>query len=278
MDPEIPEDELELDCGPAPGPQDSAAEQIPDRHVEQALQAQRLASLGQMATHIAHDFRALLIPIAGYAHALRTQLPADPLVQQRATEIVRAAELGRELVQQILAFAYAQPRGRRPLSLGRAVHDALPLLRAAVDAHVDLRVSVDPRTPPVMADTIDILRVLLNLVLNASQAVRPPLGVIEIGVVGTNAPQPGSALGQTETPPSLVRLTIADNGAGMSQSTLVRIIEGFSSPAGKTLGSGLGLAIVHQLVQTHGGRLWIESEPGVGTTVRIDLPATASAQ
>jgi signal transduction histidine kinase len=264
MDPEIPEDELELDCGPASGAEGSAAEQIPDRHVEQALQAQRLASLGQMATHIAHDFRALLIPIAGYAHALRTQLPADPLVQQRATEIVRAAELGRELVQQILAFAYAQPRGRRPLSLGRAVHDALPLLRAAVDAHVDLRVSVDPRTPPVMADTVDILRVLLNLVLNASQAVRPPLGVIEIGVVGTN--------------PNLVRLTIADNGAGMSQSALVRIIEGFSSPATNALGSGLGLTIVHQLVQSHGGRLWIESEPGVGTTVRIDLPATTSAQ
>jgi two-component system, NtrC family, sensor kinase len=101
-------------------------------------------------------------------------------------------------------------------------------------------------------------------VLNASQAVRPPLGVIEIGVVGTN--------------PNLVRLTIADNGAGMSQSALVRIIEGFSSPATNALGSGLGLTIVHQLVQSHGGRLWIESEPGVGTTVRIDLPATTSAQ
>lgn len=276
MDPEIPEDELELDCGPSTSAEDSAVGQMPDRQVERALQAQRLASLGQMATHVAHDFRALLIPISGYAHALRTHLPSDPLVQQRATEIVRAAEIGRELVQQILTFTYAQPRGMRALSLGRAVHDALPLLRAAVDAHVDLRVSVDPRTSPVMADGVDILRILLNLVLNASQAVRPPLGVIEIGVVGTTASRPSSELGENQR--GLVRLTIADNGAGMNKAALVRIIERFSAPATNTAGGGLGLSIVHQLVQVHGGRLWIESEPGVGTTVRIDLPAVASSQ
>jgi two-component system cell cycle sensor histidine kinase/response regulator CckA len=252
----------------------SVASVAQDLNVERLLRTQRLASLGQLAAQVAHDFRAFLIPIAGYAHALRSQLPDDPLLQHRVTEIVRAAELGRELVQQILSFAYEQARARYSLSLGSIVHDALPLLRAAVDAHVDLRVAVDPRAPRVLADRVDILRVLLNLVLNASRALRPPLGVIEIGVVGMSALKPEraeEALGSTA--PGLVRLTVADNGAGMSQAAVGRIIEGFSLPITDPHGAGLGLWIVNQLVQAHGGRLWIESEPGVGTTVRIDLPA-----
>jgi two-component system cell cycle sensor histidine kinase/response regulator CckA len=234
----------------------SVASVAQDLNVERLLRTQRLASLGQLAAQVAHDFRAFLIPIAGYAHALRSQLPDDPLLQQ------------------ILSFAYEQARARYSLSLGSIVHDALPLLRAAVDAHVDLRVAVDPRAPRVLADRVDILRVLLNLVLNASRALRPPLGVIEIGVVGMSALKPERAEEASgSTAPGLVRLTVADNGAGMSQAAVGRIIEGFSLPITDPHGAGLGLWIVNQLVQAHGGRLWIESEPGVGTTVRIDLPA-----
>jgi len=116
----------------------------------------------------------------------------------------------------------------------------------------------------VLADSVDIQRVLLNLVLNAAQAVRAPLGVIEIGVVGMG--------------PDFVRLTVADNGVGMTQAAVVSLLESFSRPIAGRAGVGFGLWIVNQLVQGHGGRLRIESEPGAGTTVRIDWPAAREAQ
>jgi two-component system cell cycle sensor histidine kinase/response regulator CckA len=271
MDPERTEDSGEPRLSTSS--EYDTARSAEELNVERLMRAQRLASLGLVATNVAHDFRALLIPIAGYAHALGSQLPADPLLQQRAAEIVKAAELGREIVQQLLTFAYGQARAKRAVSVASIVSEALPLLRAAVDSHVDVRVAVDPLAPVVLADAVDLQRVLLNLVLNASRAIRPPRGVIEIGVAATHAPS--SARGEAGTTPGvpeLVRLTVADNGAGMSQAAVVRVVESLSLPITGARADGLGLWIVHQLVQAHGGRLWIESELDVGTTVRIDLP------
>jgi signal transduction histidine kinase len=153
------------------------------------------------------------------------------------------------------------------LSLGKVVREALPLMRAAVANTAMLRIAVDTNAPQVLADPVAIQRVLLNLVLNASRAIRRPHGVIEIGVAGMK-----SADGHA---PQFVRLTVADNGVGMDIAAVGDLKQRFIEPPSLSEGSGLGLRTVHQTVCAHGGRLQLDSEPGGGTTVRIDLPAVS---
>jgi signal transduction histidine kinase len=157
-------------------------------------------------------------------------------------------------------------RARRLLSLGSVVRDALPVVRAAIADTAVLRIAVDAHAPLVEVNSTAMQRVLLKLVENASQAIRQPHGVIEIGVAGMTGTE-GS--GQ-----AFVRLTVADNGIGMDGATVGNLRQQLLERA-DSYGAGLGLRIVHRAVAAHGGRLQIDSHPGHGTTVRIDLPAAS---
>jgi len=161
----------------------------------------------------------------------------------------------------------AEPGQRFSLALGTVVREALPLMRAAVANTAMLRIAVDTNAPRILADPVAIQRILLNLVLNASRAIRRPHGVIEIGVAGMK-----SADGHG---PQFVRLTVADNGIGMDIASVGDLKQRFIEPPSLSEGAGLGLRTVHQTVFAHGGRLQLDSEPGGGTTVRIDLPAAS---
>jgi signal transduction histidine kinase len=155
-------------------------------------------------------------------------------------------------------------RARRLLSLSSVVRDALPMMRAAVANTAALRIAVDEHAPPVEANPVAMHRVLMKLVQNASQAIRQPDGVIEIGVAGmTSSDYPSHPF---------VRLTVGDNGIGMGSAALDNLRRRLLEPA-DSYGAGLGLRIVHRAIRAHGGRLQIDSHPGLGTTVRIDLPA-----
>jgi signal transduction histidine kinase len=155
-------------------------------------------------------------------------------------------------------------RARRLLSLGTVVRDAVPAMRAAIGNTAALRIALDAQAPVAEVDSTAMQRALMKLVLNASQAIHQPHGVIEIGVAGVNAPDGHSR--------PFVRLTVADNGSGMDNVTVGNLRQQMAEPA-ESSGPGVGLRIVHRTVRAHGGRLQIDSQPGVGTTVRIDLPA-----
>jgi signal transduction histidine kinase len=157
-------------------------------------------------------------------------------------------------------------RARRLVSLSGVVRNALPELRAAVAKTAVLRVAIDGLAPLVQVNPTAIQRALLKLVLNASQAIREPHGVIEIGVAGV--------IGADGKSRPFVRLTVADNGIGMDVGTLGNLLQQIAAPA-TSCGAGLGLRIVHRAVCAHGGQLQIDSQPGHGTTVRIDLPAAS---
>jgi signal transduction histidine kinase len=155
-------------------------------------------------------------------------------------------------------------RARRLLSLSSVVRDALPMLRATVANTAVLRVAIDAHAPLVKVNPIAMHRVLMKLVQNASQAIRQPHGVIEIGVAG---------MIRSDCPSGpFVRLTVADNGIGMDSATVGNLRRQVLEPA-NSYGAGLGLRIVHRAIRAHGGLLQIDSHPGHGTTVRIDLPA-----
>jgi len=235
----------------------------------------RLALLGQLVAGFAHDFRALLLPLAGYARALREELPDAHPAQQRLQAMLRAAEMGGELVDQVLAAARDRAVPSRRLSLGEAVRTALPLLRLALPGGVELRMAVDPGAPEVLANEVQLQRILLNLVVNAARAIRARHGVIEIGVVALLGDEPGAGAGGRKSRRACdhVRLTVADNGMGMDVGTLRRVRERLADPDATRAHGGLGLTIVQDIVRAHGGRLSIESHEGAGTSVRIDLPS-----
>jgi len=228
-------------------------------------QAQRFASLGEFAAGVANDLRALLSPIDQHALALHAEVYGNSAAQDRLQKILDTVELARGLVNQIVIFSHGSTSERRTLSLGKVVRDALPLMRAAIPHTALLRIAVDTHAPSVQADPIAMQRVLLNLVLNAARAIRQPHGAIEIGVAGMMAANGHGG--------PFVRLTVADNGIGMDGATVGDLRQHLTDAADMTHGAGLGLRVVHQAVCAHGGILQLDSQPGTGTTVRIDLPA-----
>jgi signal transduction histidine kinase len=155
---------------------------------------------------------------------------------------------------------------RRLLSLSSVVRGALPMMRAAVGNTAVLRIATDAHAPLVEVDPIAMHGVLMKLVHNASQAIRQPHGVIEIGVAGMiGSDHPGSPF---------VRLTVADNGIGMDGAAIGNLRQQLQQSA--EYDAGPALRIVERAVRAHGGRLQIDSHPNHGTTVRIDLPAAPS--
>jgi signal transduction histidine kinase len=234
---------------------------------DNAERIQRFASLGEFAAGVANDLRALLMPIEEHAVALHAEACGNGAAQARLQKILDSVELARNLVHQMLIFSHGSASERRLLSLGTVVREALPLMRAAVANTAMLRIAVDTNAPQVLADPVAIQRILLNLVLNASRAIRRPHGVIEIGVAGMK-----SADGHG---PQFVRLTVADNGIGMDIASVGDLKQRFTEPPSLSEGAGPGLRTVHRTVCAHGGRLQLDSEPGGGTTLRIDLPAAS---
>jgi two-component system, cell cycle sensor histidine kinase and response regulator CckA len=166
----------------------------------------------------------------------------------------------------VLGVNSATARARRLLSLSSVVRDAQAEMRAVIANTAVLRIAMDTRAPLVEVNSTAMQRVLLKLVLNASQAIRQPDGVIEIGVAGV--------IGSDGHSRPFVRLTVADNGIGMDGATVGNLRLQIAKPA-ELHGTGIGLRIVHRAVCAHGGQLQIDSHPGSGTTVRIDLPAAS---
>jgi two-component system, cell cycle sensor histidine kinase and response regulator CckA len=232
---------------------------------EMVEQFQRFASLGEFAAGVANDLRALLLPIDQHALALHAEMCGNVAAQARLQKILDTVELARGLVNQVVMFSHGATCERRTLSLGNVVRDTMPLLRAVIANTALLRVAVDTHAPQVQADPIAMQRVLLNLVLNASRAIRRPHGAVEIGVAGMKAADGHGA--------PFVRLTVADNGAGMDGSAVGDLRQQLAETADLPQSGGLGLRLVHQTVCDHGGRMQLDSQPGIGTTVRIDLPA-----
>ena len=239
----------------------STTENDPAEHL------QRFASLGEFATGVANDLRALLAPIEQHALALHAEACGNDAAQAQLQNILDTVQLARNLVHQMLIFSLGSTGERRSLSLGKVVREALPLMRAAVANTAMLRIAVDTNAPQVLADPVAIQRILLNLVLNASRTIRRPHGVIEIGVAGM---MPADGRG-----PPFARLTVADNGIGMDIATVGDLKQRFIEPPSLSEGPELGLRSVHQTVCAQGGRLQLDSEPDMGTTVRIDLPAVS---
>jgi two-component system cell cycle sensor histidine kinase/response regulator CckA len=225
---------------------------------EQALQAQRMEAVGRLAGGIAHDFNNLMTVVMGYARTARRKLDAGRSIEADLDAIAMAGQRAADLVAQLLAFARQQRLEPRVVYLDDLVTELQPLLARLIDEHVRVEVVADPEVPPVLADPGQLEQVVVNLVINARDAM----------------PEGGRLRIRTSRPADdLVELAVTDTGVGMSAETQARIFEPFFTTKAPGKGTGLGLSMVYGIVEASGGHLVVDSAPGAGTTIAVRLPA-----
>lgn len=238
------------------------------RKIESELrQAQKLEVLGQLAGGVAHDFNNLLTVINGYTSVLLQQLPPEDPMRSLVEVILHAGERSAALTHQLLVFSRQQDLSPQELNLGSVVADIDKMLRRLIGEDVQLHVVGDPRLWPTWADQGSIEQVVLNLAVNARDAM-PKGGSLTIETSNHDS------LGTSHS--RYVLLSVADTGIGMDEITKSRIFEPFFTTKGEK-GSGLGLATVCRIVKQSGGYIKIESEPGRGTSFKLYFPAMSGS-
>jgi two-component system cell cycle sensor histidine kinase/response regulator CckA len=224
-------------------------------------QGQKLEAIGQLAGGIAHDFNNLLTVINGCSELLGQQIPPGKPGHDLVADIRRAGERATALTGQLLLFGRQRPVHLVTVDLNVAIADAVRLLGRVLGETVTVETQFDPELAPVKADVGLVHQIVLNLAVNARDAL-PTGGTIRIRTESLD--RNGSRLS---------RFSIADNGIGMDAATQKKIFEPFFTTKEIGKGTGLGLATVYGIVQTLGGEIRFESRRGVGTTFEIDLPA-----
>ena len=244
----------------------------------QLWMAQKHEAVGRLAAGIAHDFNNLLSTVLLTTESLRDRLgPMEWGTMSDLDVIVDAGLKARDLTRELLAFSGRQMLKLRPVSMNRIVTDMRALLRRTLPEDIDLVLRPSTQPAAVNADPAQMQQVLLNLVVNARDAM--PSGghlVIQVHEVELDADFARDYV--TVQPGPHVMLSVTDTGMGMDAETQARIFEPFFSTRERGAGTGLGLATVYGIVKQSGGSIWVTSEPGVGTTFRIYLPRVAASE
>jgi len=240
----------------------------------QLQQAQKLESVGRLAGGVAHDFNNMLAVILGHSELALGQLDPSHPIHGSLIQIEKAAHHSARLTTQLLAFARRQVVVPQVLDLNDTVEAMLKMLRRLIGEDISLVWTPDARLGCVRIDPTQVDQILANLCVNARDAI---MGVGELSIETQNTTVDASmCAGVSDAAPGdYVVLTVRDNGSGMSRDTQARIFEPFFTTKGLGQGTGLGLATVHGIVGQNGGFITVESELGVGTTLRIHLPRHA---
>jgi two-component system cell cycle sensor histidine kinase/response regulator CckA len=240
----------------------------------QVFRAQRLESLGIMASGIAHDFNNILTAIS--ANAGLASAAFDPNIAREAlTQIEQASQRGAALVRQLFTFGRQREPKREPVELTQIVMEALSLVRTILPRNVEVRTAFAADVPRINADATQIHQVLVNLVTNAAHAMAASGGALDVRADRVVIDTPSAAqLGLHSG--TYARLQVSDTGTGMGEATLERIFDPFFTTKGPGEGSGLGLAVVHGIVKSHQGAIVVHSTLGSGTVFEIYFPASTN--
>jgi signal transduction histidine kinase/ActR/RegA family two-component response regulator len=249
------------------------------RHEEQVRRRQRIEAVGKLAGGVAHEVNNMMTAVLGFSDMARRRLRPDHPAVNDLNEVIKAAGRTARITQQLLAFSRQQHSRPEVLSLGDVIRDLATLLQQSLGADHALELQVDDDLPPVHADRTQLDQVVINLVLNARDA-SPPGSAITVTVEAVELDgnfserHPDVAF----RPGTYVLLAVGDGGHGMDQQTIDRAFEPFytTKPVGQ--GTGLGLSTVYGIVKQSEGYVWIYSELGRGTTVKVYLPTVGMSE
>ncbi|MDQ1516178.1 MAG: two-component system, cell cycle sensor histidine kinase and response regulator CckA [Actinomycetota bacterium] len=236
------------------------------RQLEAELrESQKMEGIGRLAGGIAHDFNNLLTVILGHTEQLLEDLAADGRAVKRVQAVYRAARRAADLTDQLLTFSQRQAVSGEPVDLNRVVSSMEPMLARLVGEHLDLRISLCDEPAVVTFDWSQLQQVVLNLVVNASEAMPSggALGITTETIV-------------TRSGPNGIRLHVSDTGVGIEDSARAHIFEPFFSTKDETKGTGLGLSTAYGLVAQHGGTVSVSTQPGAGSVFTVSLPEWAA--
>jgi PAS domain S-box-containing protein len=247
------------------------------RHLEAQLrQAQKMEAVGRLAGGVAHDFNNLLTAIGGYSELLQTRWGGTAHGAKELEEIRKACQRATALTRQLLAFSRRQVLEPKVLDLNAVVTRTEQMLRRLIGEDVDLITSLHPSLGRVRADPSQVEQILMNLVVNARDAM-PQGGRVVVETANVEL-GPSFAARHPETQPGpYVMLAVSDTGSGMDPETLAHLFEPFFTTKGPGEGTGLGLSTVYGIVRQSGGNIWAYSEPGRGSTFKIYLPRAEEA-
>jgi PAS domain S-box-containing protein len=243
----------------------------------QLSQAQKMEALGRMAGGIAHDFNNLLTVINSWSELLLDDSPTEGKVRRGLTQIKEAGDKAAALTRQLLAFTRRQVVEQQVMNLNERVMNIVELMQGVIGEDINLTVALDPQLGRVKADTGQIEQVVMNLVVNARDAM-PHGGRLELETRTVHIEQADNTCHDDLRAGSYAVLTVRDSGCGMNAETIVHIFEPFFTTKERGKGTGLGLATVYGIVKQCGGGIAVHSEPGSGTTFDIYLPQLSEQQ
>ncbi|RJP73543.1 MAG: PAS domain S-box protein [Candidatus Abyssobacteria bacterium SURF_17] len=244
---------------------------------QQLLQAQKMESIGTLAGGIAHDFNNLLGGILGYASLMKAKLRKDHQVFSYADTIEKSANRAAELTAQLLAFARGGRYEPKIISLNSVVDETLEIIGRTFDKLIEIDVHLRDSIPTVEADPGQVQQVLINLCLNARDAM-PSGGKLNIETDHETLTVEQAQRHAEARPGSYVVLSVTDTGVGMDKETVQRIFEPFFTTKEKGKGTGLGLSMVYGVVKNHGGHVSVSSKRGKGSKFKIYLPASGKSE
>ncbi|MFZ2633309.1 MAG: response regulator [Desulfosalsimonadaceae bacterium] len=236
----------------------------------QLQQAQKMEAIGTLAGGIAHDFNNILTAILGYTELVISDLPQGSDTRGNLEEVFKASLRAIDLVKQILVFSRQSETQLFPIRIHLIIKEALKLLRSSLPSTIEINQNIRA-LGTVLADLTQIHQIMMNLCTNASHAMSENGGELSVSLIQVDVPNDKS--GPMDLPPGpYLKLTVSDTGCGMTPDVQNRIFEPYYTTKGIDKGTGLGLAVVHGIVQNHGGRITVESEPGNGSSFHVYLP------
>lgn len=238
---------------------------------QQFLRAQRMESIGTLASGVAHDLNNILTPIMMSVAVLRMGLPKDKC-DSLCDTIEMSAKRGAQIVKQVLTFGRGYEGEKQPLMMGMLIQEIEQMIRSTFPKSIKVETEIEPNLRLVLGDATQMHQVLLNLCVNARDAM-PNGGRLLLSAANLDIDLSYASMLPEVTPGAYVLLKVGDAGSGIPPEILERIFDPFFTTKGVGKGTGLGLSTVHGIVKSHGGLLKVESEPGKGTIFHVYLPA-----
>ncbi len=240
-------------------------------------QAQKMESIGSLASGIAHDFNNILFPIVGLSEMMLDDFPSSSPEHQNLHEIYRAGERGRELIQQILSFSRQSDHQLIPIHVQKILKEVFKLCRATIPADIPLLLDSQSDCGRVLADPTQIHQIAMNLITNAFHAVESAPGTISVQLKEIDFNQEDEPAVQL-TSGRYAKLSVTDTGTGIDPAIVEKIFDPYFTTKEKGRGTGLGLATVYGIVKAHGGDIRVYSEVGEGTSFHVYLPVLETSE